>query len=149
MKRGESVRPELRTGMPAKYQGLLAAVGFVAVMVLSLAGQVWLGPVMALVFVSALRMSARIRFEDAGLSVRVAGLFSTTIAYREITTVATGPSTGLREGMGLRILPGGGTGYLVGGPTIRIQTAGAWLLVSCADPAGAVAYIRTKLPEPT
>ena len=118
-------------------------------MVLSLAGQVWLGPVMALVFVSALRMSARIQFEDAGLSVRVAGLFSTKIAYREITAVATGPSTGLREGMGLRLLPGGVTGYLVGGPTLRIQTANGWLLVSCADPAGAVAYIRTKLPERT
>lgn len=141
------MRPELRTGMPAKYQGLLAAVGFVAVVVLSAAGQVWLGPVMALVFVSALRMSARIRCEDASLSVRVAGLFSTKIAYREITAVTTGPSTGLREGMGLRILPGGGTGYLVGGPTVRIQTASGWLLVSCADPERAVVHIRSKLPE--
>lgn len=141
------MRPELRTGMPAKYQGLLAAVGVVAVVVLSAAGQVWLGPVMALVFVSALRMSARIRCEYAGLSVRVAGLFSTKIAYRDITAVTTGPSTGLREGMGLRILPGGGTGYLVGGPTIRIQTTSGWLLVSCADPERAVVHIRSQLPE--
>jgi hypothetical protein len=102
---------------------------------------------MALVFVWALRMSARIRFEDAGLSVRVAGLFSTKIAYRDITAVTTGPSTGLGEGMGLRILPGGGTGYLVGGPTIRIQTASGWLLVSCADPERAIVHIRTRLPD--
>ncbi|WP_160667924.1 hypothetical protein [Pseudarthrobacter sp. ATCC 49987] len=77
--------------------------------------------------------------------MRVAGLFSTKIAYKEITVVSTGPSTGIREGMGLRVLPGGGTGYLVGGPTVRIQGAGTWLLVSCADPEAAVVRIRAHL----
>lgn len=145
MMRGENARAELRTGMPPRYQAVLAGVGFAAAIVLSVTGQPWLGLTMALVFVPALRMNARIRFEEAGLSVRVAALFSTTIAYKEISAVSTGPSTGLREGMGLRILPGGGTGYLVGGPTIRIQCAGTWLLITCADPEDAVARIRAHL----
>lgn len=146
MKRGESARAEFRTGMPTRYQTVLTGVGFVAVIVLSVTGQPWLGLVIALVFVSALRMNARIRLGETDLSVRVAGLFSTTIAYREITAVSAGPSTGIREGMGLRVLPGGGTGYLVGGPTIRIQGgAGTWLLVSCADPVAAIVRIRAHL----
>ena len=145
MRRRENARAELRTDMPTRYQAGLAGVGFVAAIVLSLTGQPWLGLAMALVSVTALRMNARIRFEEASLSVRVAALFSTTIPYREITAVSAGPSTGLREGMGLRILPGGGTGYLVGGPTVRIQGAGIWLLISCADPEDAVRRIRTHL----
>ncbi|WP_160667922.1 hypothetical protein [Pseudarthrobacter sp. ATCC 49987] len=64
MRRGENARAELRTGVPTRYQTVLTGVGFVAVIVLSVTGQPWLGLVIALVFVPVLRMNARIRLEE-------------------------------------------------------------------------------------
>ncbi|GLB68962.1 hypothetical protein [Arthrobacter mangrovi] len=61
-------------------------------------------------------------------------MFSTEVLYRDITEISAGPTTGLLQGMGLRILPRQGTGYLVGGPTVQIRTGNSTLLVSCTRP---------------
>ena len=145
MGRDEKNGDELRTGMPARYRAVLAVIGLLATAVVTLStGQAWAGVAMLLVFVSAGRLTARIRCDGTGIHVRVAGIFSTTVAYADLVGVAPGPETGLLEGMGLRILRGGGTGFLVGGPTLRIRSKGAWFLVSCADPEAGVELIRTR-----
>jgi len=144
MGREEIAGDELRTGMPVKYRAVLAVIGLLAAAVVTLStGQAWAGVAMLLVFVSVGRMTARIRCDGTGVHLKVAGLFSTTVAYADIVEVTPGPETGLLEGMGLRVLRGG-TGYLVGGPTLRMRANGAWVLVSCADPDAGVELIRAR-----
>ncbi|MDN3935917.1 hypothetical protein QWJ39_06285 [Arthrobacter sp. YD4] len=141
MGRDEKSGDELRTGMSVKYRAVLAVIGLLAAAVVTLStGQAWAGVAMLLVFVSLGRMTARIRCDGTGVHLKVAGLFSTTVAYADIVDVTPGPETGL----GLRVLRGGGTGYLVGGPTLRIRANGAWVLVSCADPDAGVELIRAR-----
>lgn len=145
MGRDEKSGDEPRTGMSVKYRAVLAVIGLLAAAVVTLStGQAWAGVAMLLVFVSVGRMTARIRCDGTGVHLKVAGLFSTTVAYADIVDVTPGPETGLGEGMGLRVLRGGGTGYLVGGPTLRIRANGAWVLVSCADPDAGVELIRAR-----
>lgn len=139
---------EFRTFMPLRYRAVLAGVGLAAVTVLLATGRrPWLAVLVAAAFLAALTMSVRVRLDEVGLSVRVAGVFSTSIPYQEIAAVSAGPATGLLHGMGLRLLPGGGTGYLVGGPSVRIQCRNASVLVSCADPQALVTGIRSHLPQ--
>ena len=82
-----------------------------------------------------LRMQTVVRLGADEVRIRVAGVFSTTIPYRQITGVAPDRTTGLREGMGLRLLSNRTTGYLVGGPSVRINTSsGTAVLVSSNMP---------------
>ncbi|HSO92787.1 MAG TPA: hypothetical protein VLR70_16765 [Arthrobacter sp.] len=145
---GENATPvEFRTHMPLRYRAVLAVVGMAAVSILLATGpRPWLAVFVAAVFAAVMTMTVRIRLGEAGLSIRVAGLFSTTIPYREISAVSAGPATGFVQGMGLRILPGGGTGYLVGGPSVRIQCGNTNVLVSCADPQELVRRIGARIP---
>ncbi|GAA2564096.1 hypothetical protein LR392_05825 [Arthrobacter sp. AK04] len=145
---GEDSKPvEFRTFTPLRYRAVLAAVGIAAVSIL-LAATPWpgLAVLVAAVFVAVMTMSVRIRLDEECLSIRVAGVFATTIPYREISAVSAGRNTGFVQGMGLRILPGGGTGYLVGGPSVRIQCGNTAVFVSCADPQGLVTRIGAHIP---
>ncbi|WAP52053.1 hypothetical protein OL239_01630 [Arthrobacter sp. ATA002] len=90
-------------------------------------------------------MTARVRVGGEGLHIRVAGIISTEVKYREIRAISAGPVTGLRYGMGLRVLPEG-TGYLVGGPSVRIECAGGDVLVSCGEPDRLLAAVVPRLP---
>lgn len=126
--------------MPQRYRVSLAVLGLVTTAGL-LAGGIDGHP--ALLFAAALvaalfgattMMTARLQLREHGIRISVAGLFSTEVRYQDITEVTVGPTTGLLQGMGLRILPGRGTGYLVGGPTVRIRTGNSTLLVSCTRP---------------
>ena len=146
---GEDSKPvEFRTYMPLPYRAVLGVVGIAAVLILWASGPwPWLAVPVAAVFVAVTTMTVRIRLGEVALFVRVAGLFSTTIPYREISAVSVGPATGFAQGMGLRILSGGSTGYLVGGPSVRIQRGSPIVLVSCADPQGLVARIGARMPR--
>lgn len=132
--------------MPMRYRIVLAVVCICAVAILLAAGP-WplLAVLVTVAFAAAISMNVRVRLDEAGLSIRVAGLFSTTIPYWEISAVSAGPATGFLQGMGLRILPGGGTGYLVGGPSVRIQCGNNVVLVSCADAQRLVARIDAQI----
>jgi uncharacterized membrane protein YhhN len=144
---GEASKPlELRTYMPMRYRSTLAVICIAAVSILLATGP-WLllAGLVAAAFAAALTMNVRIRLDEVGLSIRVASFFSTTIPYHEISAVSAGPVTGFRQGMGLRILPGGGTGYLVGGPSVRIQCGDNAILVSCASAQKLVARVDARI----
>ncbi|MDK1360721.1 hypothetical protein QNO00_10640 [Arthrobacter sp. zg-Y1219] len=135
----ENQAATFRTAMPARYRGILGGLGFATVAGTVIAaleeGPLALGAglFIAVIFVPVLLMTARISISEQGIRIRVAAVFATEIPYREITGVSVGPVTGLREGMGLRILPDG-TGYLVGGPSVRIECGRTAVLVSCRSP---------------
>lgn len=138
------------TVMPFRYRIVIGCLGFTAT-----AGSVvavwetgpWalaVGLFMAVVFLPVLFMKTRISVGAQDLQVRVLRVFSTKIRHRDITGLSAGPVTGLREGMGLRVLPDA-TGYLVGGPSVRIECGKSALLVSCNDPDGLQAALVPRL----
>lgn len=142
-----------RAAIPLRYRVILGTLGFVAVAgsaVAALEGgtaALVTAAFIAVVFVPVLLMTAKVSLSGQGIGIRVAGFFSTEVPYREITAVTAGPMTGLREGMGLRILPDG-TGYLVGGPSVRIETGKTAVLVSCSHPERLIAAVSPHLPGP-
>lgn len=71
---------------------------------------------LAALFTAVFLMRAVVHLVVRGVHIRVAGVFTTTILYDQITGAAPDRTTGIREGMGLRILPNKTTGYLVGAP---------------------------------
>jgi hypothetical protein len=90
---------------------------------------------LAALFAAVFLMRAVVRLGGHEVHIRVAGIFTTTIPYDQITGVAPDRATGVREGMGLRMLPNKTTGYLVGGPSVRINTSGGTaVLVSSKTP---------------
>lgn len=125
--------------MPVRHRVLLGVLGFTAIAGTAVAaleaGPLALGAglFIAAIFVPILLMTARISVSGQSIRIRVAAVFATEIPYREITGVSAGPVTGLREGMGLRIIPDG-SGYLVGGPSVRIECGKTAVLVSCSNP---------------
>lgn len=129
--------------MPARYRVLLALVGLAVVSVLLITTP-WPGLVMAGVFAAAMMMTVRIRLEDTCVSIRVAGVFGTAIPYKEISVVSLGPTTGIIEGMGLRLLQGLGPAYLVGGPSICIRSGNSTIIASSAAPEELIARIRER-----
>ncbi|MBM7848119.1 hypothetical protein [Arthrobacter roseus] len=89
-----------------------------------------------------------VRQESVGTTfrarIRVAGVFSTTISYGDISEVASAKETGIVERMRLRILPNSTTGYLVGGPSVRITTGSSAVLVSSSAPDKLVEAIERR-----
>jgi hypothetical protein len=133
-------RMTFRAAMPRRYRVSLALLGLVTTAGLVAAGAdgqpglLFAAAAVAALFAAITMMATRLQLRENGVRISVAGLFSTEVRYRDIADVAVGPATGLLHGMGLRILPGRTTGYLVGGPTVRIRCGDATLLVSCARP---------------
>lgn len=66
-------------------------------------------------------MRTTVQLDAREMSIKVAGIFGTKIPYKSIDYVAPAESTGLAAGMGLRVLQNRTTGYLVGGPSVRIS----------------------------
>lgn len=93
-----------------------------------------LGALMALLFVATVMMQAVVRLDAGELSISVARIFRTSIPYHRIDGVQPAKATGLGSGMGLRIMPNSTTGYLVGGPAVRISTGSTSVLVSTDAP---------------
>jgi hypothetical protein len=112
------------TGMPGPYRvgvlilGLLATSAFVVPLSAEISSvtSLVLVTLLAALFIAVFSMRAVVRLGMNGVHIRVAGIFSTTIPYDDITEVATDRVTGVREGMGLRVLQNKTTGYLVGVP---------------------------------
>lgn len=100
---------------------------------------------LAALFIAVFSMRAVVRLGMNSVHIRVAGIFTTTIPYDQITEVATDRITGVREGMGLRVLPNKTTGYLVGGPSVRIYTSGGTaVLVSSSTPNELLEALRRR-----
>lgn len=130
-----------RTHMPARYQRVFLLIGALttlgsstAMAPTSMTGAILVGTLIAAVFLAAILMQATVRLEANKVSIKVAVIFATTIPYDTIDNVTAGETTGIAAGMGLRILPNNTTGYLVGGPSVRITTGGTAVLVSSNTP---------------
>lgn len=157
MDRGhESVGTTFRAHMPRRYRIGLLLIGALATIVtvvpiitgqMELAGGV-IAVLLAAVFIAISLMHVAVRLNGNDLGIRVAGVFATTISYRDISDVAPANETGIAEGMGLRILPNSTTGYLVGGPTVRITTGRSAVLVSSATPEKLVEAIEHRRIHP-
>lgn len=126
-----------RTRLPIRYR-----LGFLGLGVLVSIGVAWglstdgvngaalvVTPIAA-VFIYVILMQVTVRLEECEVSIKVGGIFATRIPYREIDTVTPGQTTGIGAGMGLRVMPNRTTGYLVGGPSVRITTGRSAVLVS-------------------
>ena len=151
MTSGEGTQPQIfRTAIPTRYRLVLGILGLAVLAGTTLAaleagpGVLVTGIFTAAIIAPMVFMTARIRVGAASLQIRVAGVFRTEVPYRDMRTVSVGPVTGLRYGMGLRILPEG-TGYLVGGPSVRIQCLGSDVLVSCSEPERLLAAVVPRL----
>ena len=139
--REQSQEETFRTRMPARYRvglllfGALATIGAtLAMATASVVGAVVVAALLTAVFLAVVLMQARVRLEARQVRIRVAGIFATTIPYHTIDEVTPWKSTGIAAGMGLRVLPHGTTGYLVGGPSVRITTGSTAVVVSANTP---------------
>lgn len=112
-------------------------------------GAVLVPALLAALFLFVALMQVTVRLESTEVSVRVSGIFATRIPYHQIDDVAPGRPTGITAGMGLRILPNSTTGYLVGGPSIRITTGSTAVLVSCDSPEKLSEAIRDRSTSST
>ncbi len=136
--------------MPLRYRlvlgllGLPGAAGCVLAVAEGGRAAVITGVLVAGLFLAVIMITVHLHVGEEGLRIRVAGIFSTEVPYREMTAVSRGPVTGMRYGMGLRILPEG-TGYLVGGPSVRIECRTGNLLVSCSHPDELLAALAPRL----
>lgn len=115
--------------------GALVTIGTTMVIATeSMIGAVSVAALLSAVFFGVILMQASVRLNATEVSIRVVGIFSTTIPYHRIDEVAPWKSTGIASGMGLRVLPNETTGYLVGGPSVRITTGRTAVLVSSNAP---------------
>src|SRR5688500_5523667 len=76
----------------------------------------------------AVHRSVVLRLEDDAVDIRQ-GWHKQQIRYEQITEVAVGPRTEWWR-IGRRRLAGGSTGYLMGGPSVRISTEETSVVVS-------------------
>lgn len=85
----------------------------------------------------------RMHIHPGGVDIVTCGIFKKSLTYSEIQSVETGPVTGLMHGAGLRMMGGGQTGYLTGGPSVSFNLVnGTTVTVSCTDPDAALAAVR-------
>lgn len=92
--------------------------------------------------VACLAMRAKINVSDEAVTLSVLG-FSHTINTDAITNVQVGPNTGFKEGAGPRFI-GNATAYIVGGPTVQIDTRTTTYLASAEHPEEVVADIDAR-----
>lgn len=149
-------RTEFRARMPHRYRIGILATGAAAVtaalLPLAFDGMGLLGlgvaALTAGVFLLCTRMQTVVRLDPNELSIRVAGIFRTSVPYRSVSETSPDGDTGFLQGMGLRKLGNRTTGYLVGGPTVRIRTGDSAILVSTESPeelASAIDERRARL----
>lgn len=96
----------------------------------------------------AVHRSVVIRLEDQAVDIRQ-GWRKAAIPYEQITEVAVGPRTPWWR-IGRRQLVDGATGYLMGGPSVRISTAKESVVVSAEESyrvAGAIQRQRQHVME--
>ncbi len=91
------------------------------------------------------RMRVVITTDAEALHARCMGIFQRHFRWEEITSIEPGPDTGFSAGMGLRMLPGGVTGLLVGGPSVRLRCSGQEHLLSTSNPEHVIAEIQSRM----
>lgn len=87
-------------------------------------------------------MTTTIVVDDERVKLSVIG-FSQSIPLETITSVRVGPETRLLDGAGPRFL-GNATGYIVGGPSVQIETSTTSYLASAERPEEVVAEIEAR-----
>lgn len=140
-----------RTRLPMRYRlgflglGVLVTVGIAWAMVTDgMNGATLVATLLGAVFLYVVLMQVTVRLEEREVSIKVGGIFATSIPYRQIDAVSPGQSTGIGAGMGLRMMPNGTTGYLVGGPSVRITTGRTAVVVSSNRPEELSQAIRSR-----
>ena len=88
-------------------------------------------------------MKVRLHVADDKLRIKVMRIFGTSIKIETIESLSEGPHTGFWEGAGVRFI-GNTTAYVVGGPTIRIETPVANYLVSVENPQQVLSHIASR-----
>lgn len=105
------------------------------------------GALLSLTIFSLFLATTSIELLEGSIRIKTCFLFSTEIDYGEIASAQVGPVTGLKEGAGLRLLTGGRTGYLTGGPSISLTlTSGKIILVSAQKPEEVLQALKPRLP---
>lgn len=137
-----SVRLSRRVSIP-----LLLLLGLSATGLLFTPLWVGLGMLALLMVVGVALGSSRVTITagDEGLTARCMGIFHVDFAWSEILSVEAGPETGVLEGAGYRLLPGGRVGLLIGGPTVEVRDARKTYLLSGEDPQAVAEEIRRHL----
>lgn len=92
--------------------------------------------------VACVAMRTTITVSDEAVTMSVLG-FSHSVNLSTITSVQVGPDTGLMEGAGPRPV-GNATAYIVGGPTVQIDTRTTTYLASAERPEEVVADIDAR-----
>lgn len=90
----------------------------------------------------AVHRSVAIRLEDHAVDIRQ-GWRKRQVPYEQITEVAVGPRTEWWR-IGRRRLDDGATGYLMGGPSVRITTAENSVVVSAEESYRVAGAIQRK-----
>ncbi|WP_326502543.1 hypothetical protein [Rothia nasimurium] len=104
------------------------------------------GAAVALVIIPMIFSSTRIDLLDTSLKITTMKFFSKELPYSEIEKAEVGPETGLVQGAGLRIMGGGNTGYLTGGPSVTFTlTNGSRVTASATNPEQVVAEVNSRL----
>lgn len=104
------------------------------------------GVAVALSLIPIIFSSTRIDLLDASVKITTMKFFSKELAYSQIENVEVGPVTGLVQGAGLRVLGGGNTGYLTGGPSVTFTLAnGSRVTASVRNPQHFLAMYQLAL----
>lgn len=94
------------------------------------------------VMLACVFMRTTIVVDDERVKLSVIG-FSQSIPLETITSVRVGPETRLLDGAGPRFL-GNATGYIVGGPSVQVETSTTSYLASAERPEEVVADIEAR-----
>lgn len=104
------------------------------------------GALLCLTILPLFLTSTRIDLLEDSIRIRTMRFFFTEINYGEIASAQVGPVTGLKEGAGLRLLTGGRTGYLTGGPSISLTLInGKTILASAQKPDQVLQALKPRL----
>ncbi|WP_237189305.1 hypothetical protein [Rothia nasimurium] len=107
---------------------------------------VFVGAAVALIIIPIIFSSTRIDLLETSIKITTMKFFSKELPYSEIEQAEVGPVTGLAMGAGLRIMGGGHTGYLTGGPSITLTlTNGSRVTASATNPEQVAAEVNSRL----
>ena len=106
----------------------------------------FVGAAVALIIILVIFSSTRIDLLETSVKITTMKFFSKELPYSEIEKAEVGPETGLVQGAGLRIMGGGNTGYLTGGPSVTFTLAnGSRVTASATNSEQVVAEVNSRI----